>query len=271
LIITMHRPTAPELIVKARYQRRQRRQYTRDKPVVVFSLGKVGTTSLARTIEATGRSTLHCHRIVVDRPPDPRWPSGRGRPYPEWRGQVAGRMLRTGQWDIVCGVRDPVARAASTLFQIGGAWESEVDESRAVDAVAESLVDLFDAGRAGLDWFDAQLRPVTGIDVFAEPFDPAAGWRIFESGRFRVLVIRFEDIARAAGPALAAHLGLPEAPEIEHRNEGGAKGYAGVYERFRRTADLPPRLLDKVYGSPMVRHFYTDEEREGFRRHWDRT
>jgi len=31
-------------------------------------------------------------------------------------------MVRADDWEIICGVRDPVARAVSTLFQIGGAW-----------------------------------------------------------------------------------------------------------------------------------------------------
>jgi hypothetical protein len=238
--------------------------------VVVFSLGKVGTTSLARTIELTGRPTLHCHRILVDRPPDPRWPSGRGRPYPDWRGEVAGRMLEQGAWTIVCGVRDPVARAASTLFQIGGAWEAEPDDDRAVEELARSLTELFDAGRAGLDWFDAQLRPVTGIDVYAAPFDPEVGWRVVSNDRFRVLVVRFEDMADVAGLALAELLDLDEPPVLVHSNEGGRKSYAERYDRFKRTAPLPGRVLDTAYGSRLATHFYSAEEREGFRARWDR-
>jgi hypothetical protein len=266
----LRRPPTPDFVVKARYQRRLRRRYAREKPVLVFSLGKVGTTSLARTVQDTGRETLHCHRLVADRPPDPRWPTGRGRPYPEWRGELASRLLRTGEWDIVCGVRDPVARAVSTLFQIGGAWEVERDEARAVEVLTQSLVDLFASGRAGLDWFDAQLRPVTGIDVYGERFEAEVGWRIYVRDRFRVLVVRFEDIGRVAAPAMAAHLQLPEVPVLAHRNQGEAKPYAELYDRFKRTAVLPARLLDEVYESALARHFYTEAERRAFRSRWER-
>src|SRR4051812_4625805 len=193
-------------------------------------------------IQDSGRATLHCHRIVDDRPPDRRWPTGRGRPYPDWRGEVAREMLPTGRWDVVCGVRDPVARAASALFQIGGDWERATDDERAVEVLTRSLVDLFDAGRAGLDWFDEQLAPATGVDVYAKPFDAHEGWRIDERERFRVLMIRFEDLAWVAGPALASFLSLPSVPQVSHRNEGDSKSYADVYDRFKRTARLPARV-----------------------------
>jgi hypothetical protein len=179
-------------------------------------------------------------------------------------------MLVQGEWDVVCGVRDPVARAASALFQIGGAWEAEPDDARAVEALARSLTDLFDGGRAGLDWFDAQLRPVTGIDVYAQPFDRDAGWQVLTNDRFRVLVLRFEDMASAAGPALAALLDLDEPPDLAHSNEAGRKGYAARYDLFKHTAQLPERVLDAAYGSRLATHFYTAAEREGFRHRWDR-
>jgi hypothetical protein len=179
-------------------------------------------------------------------------------------------MLRRGDWDIVCGVRDPVARAASTLFQIGGAWEAERDDDRAVVALTRSLTELFDADRAGLDWFDAQLRPVTGIDVYAEPFDPATGWQIYRNDRFRVLVVRFEDIGRVGADALAAHLGLDAPPVLAHTNDGGTKSYADRYDRFKRSAELPARVLDAAYGSKLAARFYAPAELDGFRARWER-
>jgi hypothetical protein len=266
----VRRPAAPDFLVKPRYQRQLRRRYAHDQPVLVFSLGKVGTTSIARMIQDSGRSTLHCHRIAVGRAPDPRWPTGRGRPYPAWRGEAAREMLQTGAWDVVCGVRDPVARAVSKLFQIGGDWEREPDVDSAVQALTENLVDLFDAERADLDWFDVQLAPVTGVDVYAQPFDTCEGWRIDERGRFRVLVIRFEDLARVAGPVLASFLSLPSVPTVPHRNEGDAKSYADLYKRFKSTAQLPARVLDAAYGSQLATHFYSEAELERFRSHWER-
>jgi hypothetical protein len=178
-------------------------------------------------------------------------------------------MLEDGEWLVVCGVRDPVARAASSLFQIGGGWEAEPDDDAAVAILTQSLIDLFDAGRGRLDWFESQLRPVTGVDVFEEPFDPSAGWTIVDRGRFRVLVIRFEDMPRVAGTALAALFGLPSPLELTHSNDGQAKGYAARYDLFKRTAKLPTRVLDVAYGSQLARHFYAQEELDRFRARWE--
>jgi len=136
--------------------------------------------------------------------------------------------------------------------------------------MVESLAELFAAGRAGLDWFTVQLEAVTGIDVFAEPFQPATGWHVYEQGRFRVLLMRFEDIGRVGPPALQQFLSLETAPVIVHRNEGIAKPYADLYRLFLSTAEIPPQILDLAYESQLARHFYSDDENTAFRSSWER-
>jgi hypothetical protein len=136
--------------------------------------------------------------------------------------------------------------------------------------MTDSLTQLFEARRAGLDWFNSQLAAVTGIDVLREPFEPTRGWGIYEEGRFRILLIRFEDLARVAPDALQRFFSLESPLSLVHRNQGSTKRYASLYRLFRTSADIPPHILDMAYESDLARHFYTEDERMAFRSAWER-
>jgi hypothetical protein len=268
-------PELPDAVVKARYLLHLRRELaaSRAEPIVVFSPGKVGSTSLmASAAAATSRPVLHCHRIARERrAPDPRWGGGGKRPFVQWRGDYLRGQLRRHReqpWDIVSGVREPISRAVSTLFQIGSLPDANTPHF--VESMVENLAALFRARCAELDWFGDQLEAVTGIDVFSQPFDHAAGWQIYETSQFRVLVVRFEDLSSAGPVALQKFFGLEEAPSLVHKNDAKRKDYAHLYSQFRERATLPADLLEMAYESALARHFYTDAERAAFRSRWER-
>jgi hypothetical protein len=58
----------------------------------------------------------------------------------------------------------------------------------------------------GLDssagWFDAQIKAVFGIDVFAESFPTHAGYKIFSSQKADLLLFRLEDLDACASKAI---------------------------------------------------------------------
>jgi hypothetical protein len=247
-------------------------------PVLVYSLGKVGTTSLVDTIErCSGRPAIQCHRVTRAEVRSTRGyvPRRRGRPLVAWRGEYVRHLVRLKpwhKWDVVCGVRDPVARSVSAIFQMGdefGFFE-DAEGDRGLDAIAARVTSLHAENRAGLDWFSTGLQAVTGVDVYGVPFDHDAGWQIYESGRFRVLLIRFEDLARVAPTALARFLRLRDLPSLPTKNVGSDKPYADLYRRFLAADALPGSVLDEAYSCQLATHFYTPAERAAFRDRWTR-
>jgi hypothetical protein len=48
-------------------------------------------------------------------------------------------------------------------------------------------------------------------------------------------------------------------------------GYGAVRASFERALDLPDEYIDRMYGSPVVRHFFTDDEIDVLRQRWSRT
>lgn len=258
--------------------RRETHALLRQDPVVVFSMGKTGTTALTAAIEsASGRPVVKAHalsRAGIDR----RMTKAARlaiveRPRFLWACEEIAEVLgRGGDWDLLCGVRDPVALAVSDHFyglqrqrEVGrDPWIDPFDHDGHLAAIADNLHDNF----LTLDWFDTELRPLTGIDVYATPFPHHDGTATHEAGRFRALVLRAEDLPDRGPLAVQRFLGLDQPLAIDRRNEGTSSRPGSAYRRVLEGGGLPGDLLDEVYRTPMARHFYREDERRAFRARW---
>ena len=183
------------------------RAVLRRRPVVVLSMGKTGTTSLTTALEASGRRpVVKAHAVSRDGIARRRAKADRlgivTRPRFLWSCETIAAVLRAGgEWDLISGVRDPVALAVSDHFYglegQGGVgrepWVAENDDGGHADAIVENLRTNFVQD----DWFEQELHPISGIDVYGHPFPHDRGAVVLESGRFRALVLRAEDLRRA--------------------------------------------------------------------------
>jgi hypothetical protein len=180
-------------------------------------------------------------------------------------------------WKIISLVRDPVARNISAFFynlkhHVPGFFETNFYKGKfyATQAGVDKLTDIF-LRRLNhsfpLRWFDAQLRDLIDIDVFATPFPHGHGFAIYQSDKFDVLLMRTEDINRVAGKAISTFLEIDNF-QVNTTNKGDQQAYADLYQSFLSLAHLPPDYLDEIYASQLVSHFYTQAEVEKFRTRW---
>jgi len=259
-----------------------RRTLARD-PVLIFSMGKTGTTALADAIRSsTGRPVLKAHALsavgVASRMQKDQRLELEDRPRFLWACTAIGDHLRSNPehgWDVISGVRDPIALAASDHFyglQIQA--ELGVQPERATTdmaAHAASVAAVLDERFLALDWFEHELRPVLGVDVYDVEFAHADGYTIIEQAGHRVLVSRAEDLPRVGATAMSRFFGLDQPPLLGRRNTGTGSDDDSLYARFLDRPALPTALVDAVYATPLARHFYTDTEREAFARRWTRS
>lgn len=272
-----------------------------ERPVLVYTMGKVGSSSLAHSLRvaAPELDVLHVHRLVpehlaraehVYREAARRHrgtPAGRGiRPRHVWLAQRLSSLIERpppgadGRWTVITLIRDPVARNTSAFFEnlflfFGYDWAQAL-RLKPETAVAAELGELFRASYARerwwsegkdanpLTWFDEELRETFGVDVFDEPFPTEVGFKIYERERARVLLVRLEDLDRCASVAMQELLG-PSGFEVHRRNVAHDKGYASLYRRFSEVVELPADYVDRLYDSRIARHFYTERERAAFR------
>jgi hypothetical protein len=250
---------------------------SRGDVVLVYSMPKVASSTIRRAIvESTHRPALHFHNMTRQAlAADKEWWREHSDDHHtswQWRGEYARHRVRfgrpRGKWDIVNGVREPIARSVSALFQVGER-EGFLDPETSPDEVdlgplRERFLTYF-TGQG--DWFRDELEPATGLNVYARPFDWAAGYGTVENDRFRSMTIRQEDLARVGAPAIGEFLGCDDVA-LPRRNAAEEKFYHSLYTRFGDEVQLPESLVDKAYSSEQARHFYSPAELNEFRARW---
>lgn len=253
-------------------------------PVLIFQMGRVGSKSVLAAVEKSYRHLglsvplIHFHYLnnfeLIE---------GRARQdlpdaslfvqdlylADEVRNLLAsldGRKVK-----IISLVRDPLARNVSTFFFALDEFIPDWEQRLQAGALGvEELQQVFLSRRAfvltAMNWFEEQLEPTFGIDVYASPFPMERGYQMYSSANADLLLLRMEDMNRCAGPAIAEFLGLSEVGI--GKVHPGETLKAGELYRLFKTRPLPREYVEWTYSFRLARHFYSDAEREAFKQKW---
>jgi len=249
-----------------------------DKPVLIHTYGKVGSTAVHTAISRLsgfGSFQTHViseHGVRAGR----RIHQQHGRDPIHLRCGEALRLALESHPDkrvrIITLVRDPVARAVSDLFENASMLVPERDiREMPLDEVVEVA-----AGHVSMSldyterWFDLELSGLLGFDVFARDFDPKEGFAIIREGRFELLIGKLEDLSNKGAHFLGPFLGLGRDLPVPHSRVRSITAEGVRYAEVRKSLRLPSEVLERVYGSRFCRHFYAPSELEAFRRLWSR-
>ncbi len=251
-----------------------------EPPVVVFSMGKTGSTAIARAVhDATGDPVFQVFRLEPERLAQAerrysraertRGAAVRGRAPPLGVGVPVAATARRERapWIVITTVREPIAQAVSAFFHgVGDGSARLADARRSTSSRPRSSTRTGPARRCAGS--TASSRPALGIDVFDHPFDPTRRLRADRDARGTGAAAApggLRGRARRARPVPApAGAGTGARPERgpRPRRTASATGSSSAGARF------PADVLDEVYGSRYARHFYADSELDEFRRRW---
>jgi hypothetical protein len=252
-------------------------------PFLVISAPKTGSTTIEQLARAsTGRPFVKLHSVTplgVEWRRRMRRDAGLPPDIPELQDANYVQHLLAREpgrrWDIVTTIREPIARSVSAFFHVGRAWggydPSADATSTDLDDLTARLVD-WPLHPMSCHWIRWELSALTGIDFFDRPFDVDAGFEIRENDRFRVLVVRAEDLDRVVADALRQF--FPSADPVPERtrfNEGASKAYSGLYGRFLAEARLPEWFVDALHATEQSTHYYRPDELARARERWTST
>lgn len=240
-------------------------------------MGKVGSTAIEETLLARGLPVRHLHSIGGDMSDQFRLRrsgrslTARGRRAVE--GMVQDLLLRipNRRIKVITLVREPLGRNISAFFQVlrKVLWDNPRFDTRSDDSSCQLLIDAFmrqTNHEVPACWFDREIRLHLGIDVYQHPFDREHGYTIIRKGHVDLMVVRVEDLDRCES-AIAEFVGLPDL-RLHQANRGGMKWYAPLYQNFLRHFIPNEALLDQLYNSRYMKHFYSQKEITGFREAW---
>ena len=89
-----------------------------------------------------------------------------------------------------------------------------------------------------IDWFDTEMKVVTGIDVFSKGFDHGEKFQWYDDKNIQVLLMRtdLDDTRKAL--LISKFLKIKDL-QIIRSNVAEKKAYAKVYDMFKKTVCLP--------------------------------
>ena len=173
---------------------------------------------------------------------------------------------------IFCGAREPISRFLSLIFYLIGDYDFEMRGVPNGKPFADSIIDMV-SDRKGeatdvFNWFDAELKPVFGIDVYAHPFNREKGYTIIKNENIEVFVFKLEMLISLES-AIAEFAGVSRF-KLANDNEADVKMYKYLYKRVRDDIRIPEYILDYYYKDPRMSHFYSKEEIADFVAKWSK-
>ena len=108
------------------------------------------------------------------------------------------------------------------------------------------------------DWFDANIKRNTRIDVFASPFPTETGIKIYTHHRLRLLVMQAELTDTVKEHTISQFTHCPTFRLARH-NVGDDNYYGTAYRQFKKAIRFTPKHMDLVCASRYFRHFYSPD------------
>ncbi|MCB0397925.1 MAG: hypothetical protein KDD36_14835 [Flavobacteriales bacterium] len=241
---------------------------TRNTRFLVYTMGKVGSTSLYDSLrfEYPFLSVHHIHFLTEEGVAN-QLAYTQSQPLIE----VVKRQVKAirsvwdrSVWVVITLVRDPMARDIS---DIGEAISVENIDPASVNV--QYLKERFDAfdHQYALRWFREELNKQLQLDVFNTPFDHKKKYSVYRFPKGHLIVLRLEDLADTASPALKEVAGL-KLKRTTRANTSAQKQYLEALKNLSEHLTLTPEKYQEVYENDYAEHFYTPEERRNFAKRW---
>ena len=250
-----------------------RLNFKSEMPVVVYQMGKVGSSSIFKSLAKQLRlPVLHVHRMnlqnidAVAR----EYKSAGMVPPDETPGIFLNKniVLKKRPAKFISLVREPIERNMSAFFQnyerfMGSKYkEGPID----IDKLVNRFLNEY-SHNVPLTWFDYEMKKVLDIDIFQYPFPFEKGYITVQAPPFDLLVIKLETEDWVKEEAVKKFLQLNDF-KLYHHNIGQQKEYARTYNEFKKNIHFPLEYIGRMCESKYMKHFYSSLEIEVIMKKW---
>ncbi len=208
----------------------------------------------------------------------------------KWMDEESWNVLKEGKVRVVIGVGDPIAQNISLMYQIcendfwdmeefwmrGGGVQRIFDEYIIGSNQTECWYNFYkkEAGSNFLiqDFFEQQVEPFLGVDLYHFAFDKEKGYSIIYYGNLEIFIYQVEKISSVYGE-LADFLEA-ESKEVPFNKDMledswlERQWYGRGYRRAKKELVISRAYFEECYSSKYIRHFYDDADIEVFKNKW---
>jgi len=241
----------------------------RKTPVIVYQMGKVGSSSIWQSLLTHQVMVYHCHSLNMDHLQGKR-DKGTATELTElsiWVYEHIVKPQRRAKYITL--VREPIELNISRYFQnIESIHHSEDPLVKlTLEELCEDFIKNHSHSDYALEWFDKEIQEVLGIDVYDHPFPHEVGYQVIKNKHSELLILRTDTPDPIKEAAIKDFVGLTDF-SLATYNVGEDKKYSPVYRAFKAQIHLPADDIDKNCQSRLMRHFFLKEEVDAVRAKW---
>lgn len=227
--------------------------------ILIYQIGKVGSTTVYQALKHANISTIHVHHLMKQ--------TGISQ-IDDSTAYLVEKCRKDGV-KIISLVREPIARALSEYMQ-GFCRKEYLDdrcESFDIETEARRWVIKSLEQNDEFEWFDREIKELTGVDVYEHAFDRERGYAWIKEGNTEILLLKLEKLDDNIDK-IGEFVGKPGI-KIVSENLGKDKGSKYIYRGLQQNFNLPENIVKQQYENNIkLNHFYTQEERKAFLKKW---
>jgi Putative capsular polysaccharide synthesis protein len=169
---------------------------------------------------------------------------------------------------VITLVREPIGTNISMFFQV---LERYTGAKYQADRFStQELIDIFLTKyrfTRPLTWFDVELKPALGIDIYTYPFPQETGYLKIKSGNLELLTLQAEIPDTVKEQVIGNFLGI-ENLQLIRSNVSDEKKYARQYKEFKQQLRLPESFVQEMYASKFAKQFYSPAQLDALTSYW---
>lgn len=266
------------------------------KPILIYTMGKVGSTTVFHAFRKQYLFPLiyHVHHLTSESLKKTK------QRYTEANQKIDGKVslrdfqkgtsshlsgsiiLRKtysernqGKWNIVTLVRDPFSTYLSHLFQnpqisrpylLGN--DGSIDKQKVEGFINSIFTDFKPEKDYISNWFDREFLGFTGVDLYSYPFDNAKGYSIIHEKKFNIAVLRLETLNENLPKVVNEFVPGSSNITIEKKNVSGKDDSKDLYNKIKNEIRVSREGLEKFYSTKFAKHFFSEEHRSMMIKKW---
>ncbi len=238
-----------------------------ENTVLVFQMGKVGSSSIERALVELGVNIIHLHKItnsnvyfynpeIIDR-------------FKRFRGRLlhffVNMIIKRKKCKVITIVRDPMSRTLSQMFHHLDLliYTHNKNDSRNEVSAYKLFQNIFlnDININYTDqWMNHEFNRALGVEYLHCDFNKELGYGNIDTEKKKILILRFESLNQLES-VVAKFVGLREF-KFSKVNRAKNKWYGDLYGNFKSEFKVSNSIFNKMYETGFYRKFYGESSLE---------
>ena len=171
---------------------------------------------------------------------------------------------------ILSTIRNPSDRIASSFFfnfeyymlkfrseHVRAITNYFFSHDEIIEYIFDQYIDSWEKIYKSYDYFDSEIKRLTGIDVYKLPFDKQKGFGIYKKGRFTLMIVDCYKISELTNE-IEDFVGYEIDLAVSNMNSSNDKWYREIYKRIYNQSKRE-EIGNKFSKMKYFKHFYNED------------